>query len=162
MPPDQLLWTVLPIIILLAIGLISFGPRHDSSGLKGPDGIGKRAKDNRSGIVSLSYSYDDSIGGGAYSFRVDSGEGGRTFSCEYMAFPDYGEMSCSIGEDVIRELEAIYADCRLAEWDGYHRYAEGVNDGWGFSLSIGFANGKSMSAGGSNCSPEGYAFSRTG
>ena len=150
--------------VLIAMGILAFlgglfgcnrGP-SPLDGEEGSNGIGDKAKDNTSGIVSFRYSYDGSIGGNNYAYEVKLEDGKVLFTYESMEHWDYGEMTCEVPADVLAGLEAIYREFRLATWDGYSKYNSWVSDGEGFSVSIGFADGASMSAHGTNAFPKGY------
>ena len=130
------------------------GPGDD--GEQGSDGIGDAAQDNTSGIVSFRYSFDGTIGGNNYSYDVTVKDGVATLTYESMQFHDYGEMTCELPAGFMAQLEGLYKAHRLARWDGFSKYNSWVSDGEGFSLSIRFADGTSMSASGSNSFPKGY------
>ena len=143
-------------ILTFLSGLFGCGKKIDI-GERGEDGIGKKARDNESGVTDLYYSYDGTIGGNNYHFRVTKEKDGRVvFRCEYLEHRDYDEMEREVAPDILDRLTAIYKECRLAEWDGFRKYNEYVMDGDGFSLSISFADGQNMSAHGSNAYPERY------
>ena len=151
--------------ILLAMSVIgvlagcksSPEPEPDpDDGITGSDGAGADAADNESGIDTFSYSYIGSIGGDSYSYSVTSEDGKQFFVFESMLYPDYGEMTCEADAAFLEQLEQLYKDCRLAEWDGFHKTNTYVLDGDGFSLHITFKDGKTLSAGGENTFPQGY------
>ena len=129
-------------------------------GEEGTDGIGDKAVDNTSGIVYFRYSYDGSIGGNNYSYEVTVKDGHVVLTYESMEHWEYGEMTCELPADTPARLEEIYKSCRLATWDGFSKYNSWVSDGEGFSLSIRFADGASMSAHGTNAFPKGYRDAR--
>ncbi len=140
---------------LIAAAATLFGCAR--AGEKGTDGIGSRADINKSGIVYFEYRYNGSIGGDSYRYEVDARDGSVIFSHERMDIPEYGKMSMELPADFLEKLDKLYLDNHLAEWDGYSKYNSDVLDGSGFSISIIFADGKSINAKGSNCVPEGYA-----
>ncbi|MBO4868175.1 MAG: hypothetical protein J5585_00525 [Clostridia bacterium] len=123
---------------------------------KGTDGEGKKAVSNKSGLKRFNYSYDGTIGGNNCSYDLRYENGVPVLRYESMEHPDYGEMKTEIGEDVVDTLNNIYLNLRIAEWNGYSKYNPEVCDGEGFSLSMGFNDGKSLSASGTNAFPPGY------
>lgn len=132
---------------------------HDGEidfGEKGNDGLGEKAVANTSGITSFRYSYNGSIGADSYSVTVKKDGDAAIVTFEGMQYDAYGEMTSSEDVSLLAELEKMYNDCKLYQWEGYDKYNPMVLDGDGFSLSIGFADGKSMSCGGSNAYPDGY------
>ena len=148
-------------MIVLAVGLIGVlsGCRSQGDrllGIKGTNGIGKKAVDNESGVNTFFYSYDGTIGGNSYSYSVVEKDGKHYLEYESMVYGDYDTLTMELDEGFLDQLTALYKDCRLACWDGYSKYAANVMDGEGFSLRISFQDGESMSAHGSNCTPDGY------
>ncbi len=126
-------------------------------GEKGENGLGIFAKTNASGLTGFSYSYDGTIGGNNYSYDVRKMPDGKiVFNYESMEYPDYGEMKKEVGQALLDRLEEIYREQKICRWEGYNKYNPNVCDGSGFSLRFSFADGKSMSAHGSNCYPNGY------
>ncbi|MBR5931970.1 MAG: hypothetical protein IKZ95_08115 [Lachnospiraceae bacterium] len=145
------------VTIVLALCLIGILTGCRSGlGIKGTNGIGKKAVDNESGVNTFFYSYNASIGADSYSYSVVEKDGKHFLEYESMVYQDYGTMTMELDEAFLDQLTKLYKDCRLAEWDGYDKYATNVLDGDGFSLSLSFRDGESMSAHGSNCAPEGY------
>ena len=134
----------------------------DDFGDEGTEGEGDQAQDNPNGIVSFSYSYHGSIGGGSYTYSVKAGgidaleNGAATLTVDHMEHPEYGEMTGELPENFMAELYKLYKECRLAAWNGFDKYNPHVCDGSGFSLSIRFADKKSVNAHGSNSFPKGY------
>ena len=124
------------------------------SGLRGSDGAGDSAAVNTSGVTCFYYSYAGSVGGDSYSYRAEKGEEGVVFTYETQT---YGEMSCGVPEDMLKQLNDIYLDMNLARWDGFDKSNTDVLDGDGFYMSCSFEDGGEMSASGSNAYPEGYS-----
>lgn len=125
-------------------------------GIKGTNGLGSLASENPSDIQSFRYSYDGTIGGNNFSYELRTSDEGYTFIYASMEHPDYGEMSADVPSDLAVELKAAYSDCRVFEWDGFHKYVTNVCDGSGFSIWFSFLDGNSMSASGTNCEPARY------
>ena len=134
-------------------------------GDEGTDGEGESAQDNPNAITAFSYSYHGSIGGGSYTYSVKcgavdnaetGGSGEAVLTVDHMDHQDYGELSGRLPDGFMAELHKLYKDCRLAAWNGFNKYNPHVCDGSGFSLSIRFADKKSVSAHGSNSFPKGY------
>ena len=149
------------LVLVLTLGLIGVltGCKSQSDrllGIKGTNGIGKKAVDNESGVDTFFYSYNGSIGGNSYSYSVVEKDGKHYLEFESMLYGDYDTLTMELDETFLGQLTALYKDCRLACWDGYDKYATNVLDGDGFSLRISFRDGESMSAHGSNCEPDGY------
>lgn len=125
-------------------------------GEEGQDGLGPDAADNTSGIASFRYSYNGSIGGDSYHYRLCRKDGGWHFSYESMLLPDYGEMETPAEGSYAEKLWEAYLDGRIAEWEGFSKYNTMVLDGSGFSLEIVFNDGKHLYASGTNAFPRGY------
>ncbi len=123
---------------------------------KGDNGIGKKAKDNNSGLCSFSYSYDGTIGRNNYHYDIKKEDGITVFRYETMLHDEYGEMNMHIDDSVLSGLNDIYLSCRIAEWDGYSKYNPHISDGKGFSVNFRFNDGGSVSAHGSNAFPDRY------
>ena len=60
------------------------------------------------------------------------------------------------GDDLYRTIAALFAQCSVPKWDGYHRSNTRVLDGTTFSFEAVLADGKTVSASGSNSFPDGY------
>ena len=131
-------------------------PKNLFDGEEGRDGRGAGAEDNSSGIASFYYSYNGSIGGDSYHYKVCRKDGGWRFFYETMLAPDYGEMEIPADGSAAESLYGLYLSLRIAEWEGYSKYNTMVLDGSGFSLEIRFNDGKYMTASGSNAFPERY------
>lgn len=61
-----------------------------------------------------------------------------------------------VDEPVLEQLGEIAGKYRLDRWDGFDKNNKHVMDGNNFSLSVTLADGKTISAHGSNSFPEGY------
>lgn len=120
-------------------------------GVKGSNGLGKRARPNESDLVGFYYSYDGTIGGNNYSYQIYKG----VFTYEAMD-NNYGELSTEIDDELLVQLKELYLKHKVYQWDGFSKYAEYVDDGDSFSLSFSFAEGESCSAHGSNVYPDGF------
>jgi len=143
--------------VLIIMGILSFLTGCAGGlGEKGSNGIGKKAKDNESGIQSFKFYYNNSFGASSYSWDVTEEEGKIIFTYESMQHEEFGEMMMECGQEIPDSLYGIYKDIRIAEWDGYDKYNPNVLDGDGFSLIIMFKDGTKMSAHGSNACPERY------
>ncbi len=145
------------VIMLCFMGIFSlFGCKIDRPGIKGDNGVGRKGKDNDSGVCSFAYHYNGSIGANSYSFRIEKEEEGFKAYYEAMEYADYEEMETPVEEALLEKLHELYSKHKVYQWDGYNKYATDVLDGWGFSLSYGFNDDQNMSAHGSNATPEGY------
>ncbi len=130
------------------------------SGVKGTGGKGSKAKPNESGIASFYYGYHGMRLGS--DFTVTSKDGKTVFNFEDGEHQVYGEMEYECEPVVLGDLEQLYKDCKVWEWDGFDKVNKNVLDGDGFSLTIKFNDGSEMSAHGSNAYPEGYGEFETG
>lgn len=126
------------------------------AGEKGDKGIGKKAKDNKSGLCGFYYGYDGTIGRNNYSYDIKKQDGVTVFEYKSLEHEDLGEMKKTVGDGLCEKLNEIYLEYRVAEWDGFSRYNTEICDGAGFSLSLYFNDGKSVYAHGSNAYPERY------
>ncbi len=149
---------------IVMMGILSFfsglfGCRKDpyEIGEEGSDGLGKKAVVNTSGVTGFSYNFDGTIGGNNFSYSVRKQKDGKiVLKYESMEYDEYGEMTREMDQAFLDSLDALYKKHNICRWEGYNKYNSYVCDGDGFSLSFSFADGKSMSAHGSNCYPEGY------
>ena len=139
------------------MGILSFiTGRAGSLGEKGSNGIGKKAKDNESGIQSFIYRYNNSFGASSYNWNVTEKDGKVTFTYDSMQHEEFGEMKLECDKEILDKLYGVYKDIRIAEWDGYDKHNPNVLDGDGFSLKIVFNDGADLSAHGSNACPARY------
>ena len=145
--------------MLIMLGMLSFFgcKKPDGPMYEGSNGLGKKAKVNESGLASFVYSYDGTIGGNGYRYEIVKEKDGRTvFNYDAMQYRDLGVMSLEIDEKILEQLNDLYVKHNVCQWEGFNKYSKYISDGWGFFLSLSFNDGKSMSAHGSNCSPDGY------
>ena len=76
----------------------------DDFGDEGTEGEGDQAQDNPNRIVSFSYSYHGSIGGGSYTYsvkarRIDAPENGAaTLTVDHMEHPEYAQGQAGNGQ----------------------------------------------------------------
>ena len=63
---------------------------------KGDKGIGKRAKDNKSGLCGFHYSFDGTIGRNNYSYDVKKTDGATVFEYKSLEHEDLGEMKKTV------------------------------------------------------------------
>ncbi|MBQ3384485.1 MAG: hypothetical protein IJG59_04640 [Erysipelotrichaceae bacterium] len=125
--------------------------------VKGPDGLGDKAVVNDSGLKAFYYSFRNSFGDGSYSCEIVRKESDEAvISYETFDHSDYGTMEITVNDDILNTLYQLYLKYQAARWSGYSKYDEGVLDGSGFSLSMEFNDGDTMSCSGENCVPEGY------
>lgn len=61
-----------------------------------------------------------------------------------------------VDEPVLKQLGEIAGKYRLDQWDGFDKINKHVMDGNNFTLSVTLADGKTISAHGSNSFPDGY------
>ncbi|MBR0137606.1 MAG: hypothetical protein IJM15_04285, partial [Erysipelotrichaceae bacterium] len=73
-----------------------------------------------------------------------------------LEYDEFDDLSMEIDPSVLEKINDAYISHKAARWDGYSKYASGVSDGSGFSMTIGFNDGESMSIHGMNCAPKGY------
>ena len=126
-------------------------------GVKGNDGAGDNAVENESGLAEFSYSYSGSVGGGDRSYSVTKEDGVITFEYSNLFNIDYGDLSCQVKQELLDELYSLYIDQNIARWDGFDKTNSDVLDGYGFSVYMAFEDGGTLTACGSNASPEGYS-----
>ena len=129
---------------------------HKMPGEKGRNGVGKRARNNTSGISAFRFGYDGSIGGNNYTYVVSQKDESVVFSYNSMEYPDLEHTEMTVDKSVLDRLNELYVNFRLAEWDGYSKYNTEICDGDGFSLRIKFNDGASVAASGTNAFPRRY------
>ncbi|MBQ4253907.1 MAG: hypothetical protein II712_03675 [Erysipelotrichaceae bacterium] len=125
-------------------------------GEKGSNGKGIFARTNKSGVCSFSYGYDGTIGGNNFSYDVRTVDGEVIFTYHSLQYDEFDDLSTEIDPSVLEKINEAYLKHKAARWDGYSKYNCLVSDGSGFSMSIGFNDGESMSIHGMNCYPAGY------
>ena len=125
-------------------------------GEEGSEGVGQGAEDNSSGLKSFWYSFDGTIGGNNYSYELKDVDGRVVFGYESMEHRDYGRMEKVVDPSVSDAMYKIYVSHRIAAWNGFHKHNSMICDGEGFSLSMSFKDGRTLSAGGSNSFPKRY------
>ena len=139
--------------LLVLCGLFGCGKKDD---LIGTDGAGPSAPDNESGVVALSFTQSSSPRGDQYTYVFKQEGDGVLFLYTSLLFTDDEEKSVPADGAVLGKLTDLYRSLRLAEWDGFNKSDRSVLDGTDFSLSVTFADGKTLYAAGSNAFPERY------
>lgn len=124
----------------------------DVPGLKGRDGIGDKGAPNSSELIGFRYSYNVSRSSGSYTYKIEDNQ----FTYELTGHDEYAEMTEPVDEELLGKLKDLYIESESYKWDGYSKSATNVLDGNGFSVYFRFADGRTCSAGGSNCAPENY------
>lgn len=93
-----------------------------------------------------------------YSYTAERTETGAFLHIELNCGRDIIEVEAE--EDVLGELGAIASEYRLDMWDGFDKNKKRVSDGRGFTLSMTTADGREISARGSNSFPDNYSDAR--
>ena len=111
---------------------------------------------NDSPIAHFSYHFDGTIGRNSHTYTVDIVDQTATLKIEDMRHHDYGEMVDTASAEFVQAIENLCVKHNVRRWNGFDGYDRNVCDGKGFSLSIRYADGKSISAHGMNDFPRGY------
>lgn len=107
-------------------------------------------------ITRFTYHFDGTIGRNSHTYNVQIADQQATITIEDMRHFDYGEMVDTAGVDFIQALEELCAKHNVKRYDGFDGYDRHMQDGKGFSLSIRYADGKTVYAHGMNKFPQGY------
>ncbi|MGN0388463.1 MAG: hypothetical protein ACI4ER_06575 [Suilimivivens sp.] len=105
-------------------------------------------------ITAFSFSHSGMSMDQCYSYTVTKEGDGVRFQAELSA--GNTEVDVIIDEPVLAQLSEIADTYEIKKWDGFHKTNSMVLDGDGFGLSVTYADGSSISAGGSNSFPKGY------
>lgn len=106
-------------------------------------------------ITSFSFEHSSSAVDGCYTYRIWEEDGRVIFGLEEHYTGGRNE-EFTITESALLQIGQIAERFKLDRWDGFHENNPLMVDGSGFSLSIGLKDGRSISASGNNCFPEGY------
>ena len=129
-------------------------PRPGETVVSGADGAGSGALANASPIQSFYYAFDGS--GNSYSYEVDALQDPPVFSYTARRYQDYGRMTNVTNELILARLKNLCDKYKIEQWSGFSKSAQGVLDGSGFTLTIGYADGTNLYARGTNAFPPRY------
>lgn len=120
--------------------------------------LGIQASAGNGKVKYLSYSYHGSIGGGSYTITVEKANDTTpaTITLDYMDHRDYGILTGKVSDTFMDSLNVLCKRYDIIKWDGFDKINHEVLDGYGFSLSAEYDNGKRINAHGSNSFPSGY------
>lgn len=121
----------------------------------GTDGVGDAGEVNNSGIVSFYFHRDGTIGMDTYTYDVTKEDDKFILSYRDLRVRNFDYLTHEIGQDILNALHDIYVKYEVYKWDGFDKRDTQMCDGSGFSMSIGFADGKGIRASGMNCFPDG-------
>lgn len=124
-------------------------------GLSGCVPTGRQAKETKpeAPVVSFGYSHTGSSAYDIYSYELRAGEAAEVF-CEMRCGAEAYTLPAS--DAFLKDLEALIDRNALWEWNGFSETRSGVLDGYGFEMKIVYEGGRTVTASGSNCFPEGY------
>lgn len=108
-----------------------------------------------SSITAFKFSHSGMPRDDCYNYSVSQEADGLHLNAEL--FAGSSVVDAVIDEAVLEELSAIAQRYHLDKWDGFNKTNSNALDGEGFSISITFADGSSVSASGRNAFPNGYA-----
>ena len=106
-------------------------------------------------ITSFSFTHTGMSTEECYLYSVEQTEDGVRLYTEEL-FSGGLIIDTIVDEPVLEQLGEIAGKYRLDKWDGFDKDNKRVTDGNNFSLSITLADGKTISAHGSNRFPDGY------
>ena len=106
-------------------------------------------------ITSFSFTHTGMSTEECYLYSVEQTEDGVRLYTEEL-FSGGLIVDTIVDEPVLEQLGEIAGKYRLDKWDGFDKDNKRVTDGNNFSLSITLADGKTISAHGSNRFPDGY------
>lgn len=118
-------------------------------------GCGKKeTKDFEKKLVSFTYSFGkNSSGYNDYSIISSNdvvkfiGRGTKN---------DFKNFEYEIDKSYLDELDSIIQDNKIYEWNGFSKEGNEVQDGYGFSIQIGYDDGTNYSANGYMMYPDNY------
>lgn len=133
----------LPVVItgILIVLIFTFSIYSSFNPGEGKNGKGLFASPNKSGLTSFEYSFSDYTTSDSYSVKVSDG----TFSYEDVDLAYLGTMTTPADSALIEKLNELYLKYKTYRWDGFDKVDKSSKNNTGFSLSMGFANGKGMS-----------------
>lgn len=104
-------------------------------------------------VVSFSFSRSGSSCEQARSYRMEKTERGCFVWIElYYTYT----IVLPLNDGDVQAFSALTEELELSAWDGFSGTDADVLDGESFSMSVSFADGSVISAGGTNCFPERY------
>ena len=106
-------------------------------------------------VTAFSFSHNGMPRDDCYNYSLSQEADGLHLNAEL--FAGSSVVDAVIDEAVLEELSAIAQRYHLDKWDGFNKTNSNALDGEGFSISITFADGSSVSASGRNAFPNGYA-----
>lgn len=107
-------------------------------------------------VVSFTYTHSGSMTDSCYEYTAEKTEEGTRLHLEGLF--SGGWLVDEITQDpVLEELSKVVETWNLLAWDGFDQVNSMVLDGEGFSLSITLADGRTVSAHGSNAFPDNHS-----
>lgn len=108
-------------------------------------------------IEYFCYSHSGSSTYDIYSYEVLEDEETGQMQVVYELMCGYETYTLPAEPEFVQELTDIAGKYGLREWDGFHESDPLLMDGYGFSLHIGYTDGTTVFASGSNAYPDGYS-----
>ncbi len=113
----------------------------------------------RGGLKSFEYYGSGMAIEDIFQYKFTKEDEGVRFEYDFYIQGEEAEGEVMLDPSYIDELVRLSDKYDLIlKWDGFDKSAEGVLDGSGFSLSMGFEDGSSISARGENEFPDGYRY----
>ena len=113
----------------------------------------------RGGLKSFEYYGSGMAINDMFSYEFTKEDEGVRFEYDFYIQNEEAQGEAMLDPSYIDELVRLSDKYdMLLKWDGFDKIAEDVLDGNGFSLYMGFEDGSSMSAHGSNEFPDGYRY----
>lgn len=139
-----IIFAVLLVVITVVFASCVFKPEQPE-----PESFGEPLK-----LKEFSFSHSGTSVEDIYFFTLTVQEEGLHFYAELNA--GQNTTDTYIDGSALDELGVIAGKYRLDEWDGFDKTNSDVLDGSGFSLSMTLADGRTVSARGSNATPKRY------
>ncbi len=133
--------------------------KNDPLSAQGTEAPAQRPAGEALTLTAFSHSSSSMSMESCYSYSLTQEEDGVHFHAELFAGRPC-TIDALIDEPALEELGAIAGKYHLAEWDGFHKSDSSILDGASFSLYMTLADGKSISAHGSNSFPPHYGDAR--
>ncbi len=112
------------------------------------------AKKNNSDIIKFEFSLSAGLGGGC-EYTIEAKNEKTIYSKKCYGI-EHDEFEKEIDNKHLKEINKIINEKKIYKWDGFDRSDKGVMDGSGFSLSVLYSDGKSISAHGYMKYPSNY------
>lgn len=108
-------------------------------------------------LESMTLTYNNAMNPeGTYSYTAEKEEGGCFLTIESLIYNDGETFRTEIPKETFDKVIEAVDFSEVYKWNGFSKSDPDVLDGYGFSMKLRYANGKTVRAQGSNSFPKGY------